>query len=411
MAGEESAEVPVTETGCCIVGGGPAGAVLALLLARKGVPVTLLEAHRDFDREFRGDTLHPSVMEVLEQIGLAEPLLRLPHTRARRGEIRTPDGRSVLLADFSRMRARHPYVVLIPQARFLELVTAEAARYPEFRLVLGARVRALVEEGGVVRGVRYEDGERREEAVVRAPLVVAADGRFSTVRKLAGMKPVATSLPVDVLWFRLPRRAEDGGAEGVLARAGRGGFLVFLDRGEHWQVGYVIPKDGYRAIREAGIGAFRRAVAEIAPETAERLEEIREWKDVSFLSVESSRLERWHRPGLLLIGDAAHVMSPAGGVGINYAIHDAVEAANVLAGPLREGRVTEAHLAGVQRRRERPTRMIQAVQAAAVRRIFRAVGGEGFRVPLPLRIPGLRRLFPRLAARVIGWGFGAARVE
>jgi len=246
---------------------------------------------------------------------------------------------------------------------------------------------------------------------VRAPLVVAADGRFSTVRKLAGMQPVSTSLPVDVLWFRLPRCPGDAGEEGVLARAGRGGFLLFLDRGEHWQVGYVIPKDGYRAIREAGIGAFRRAVAALAPEMAERLETVREWKDVSFLSVESSRLERWHRPGLLLIGDAAHVMSPAGGVGINYAIHDAVEAANVLAGPLGEGRVTEAHLAEVQRRRERPTRLIQAVQAVAVRRIFRAVGGEGFCLPLALRLPGVRSLFPRLAARVIGWGFGAARVE
>jgi 2-polyprenyl-6-methoxyphenol hydroxylase-like FAD-dependent oxidoreductase len=410
MAGEAPAEVPVTETGCCIVGGGPAGAVLALLLARRGIDVTLLEAHRDFDREFRGDTLHPSTLEILDAVGLGERLLRLPHAKVQRGVVRTPGGEELLVADFSRLRVRHPYVLLVPQARFLELVTAEAARGPGFHLRMGTRVRALVEEEGVVQGVRCEGPGGWEE--IRAPLVVAADGRFSTVRRLAGLAAVTTSLPVDVLWFRVPRRADDPGTGGVLARLGRGRFLVLLDREDHWQAGYVTPKDGYRAIREQGIEAFRRAVAEVAPELAGRLESITDWRDVSFLSVASDRLPRWHRPGLLLIGDAAHVMSPAGGVGINYAIQDAVEAANVLAAPLKEGQVTEAQLAEVQRRREWPTRLIQAVQAAGMRRMFGAVAASGpFRPPLLLRLPGVRSLFPRVAARVLGWGFGVARVE
>jgi len=345
------------ETTCCIVGAGPAGAVLALLLARKGIPVVLLEEHMDFDRDFRGDTIHPSVMQIMEELGLADRLLQLDHTKLYTLPVQTARG-TVTLADFRRLKTRYPYIAMIPQARFLEFITAEAKRYPDFRLVMGARVEKLMEEDGYIHGVHYrgQDGWH----AVRAVLTVGADGRFSRVRKLAGFEPVKTAPPMDVLWFRLPRRPED-----AMESAGhlvQGHILVMLNRGEEWQMGYVIPKGGYQQIHAAGLERLRQVVAELLPEFADRMEYIKEWKQVSVLSVESSRLRRWYRPGLLLIGDAAHVMSPIAGVGINYAIQDATVAANVLSDDLRAGKLPLRDLAEVQRKREWPTRMIQGFQ-------------------------------------------------
>ncbi len=345
------------ETTCCIVGAGPAGAVLALLLARKGIPVVLLEEHMDFDRDFRGDSVHPSVMQIMEELGLADRLLQLDHTKLYTLPVQTARG-TVTLADFRRLKTRYPYIAMIPQARFLEFITAEAKRYPDFRLVMGARVEKLMEEDGYIHGVHYrgQDGWH----AVRAVLTVAADGRFSRVRKLAGFEPVKTAPPMDVLWFRLPRRPED-----AMESAGhlvQGHILVMLNRGEEWQMGYVIPKGGYQQIHAAGLEKLRQVVAELLPEFADRMEYIKEWKQVSVLSVESSRLRRWYRPGLLLIGDAAHVMSPIAGVGINYAIQDATVAANVLSDDLRAGKLPLRDLAEVQRKREWPTRMIQGFQ-------------------------------------------------
>ncbi len=347
----------VEQTTCCIVGSGPAGAVLALLLARKGIPVILLEEHMNFDRDFRGDTIHPSIMQIMDQIGLADKLLQIPHTRAYTLPVQTAEG-PFTLADFRRLKTRFPYIALIPQVHFLEFITAEAKRYPNFQLVMGARVEKLIEEDGYIHGVHYRGQDGWHE--VRATLTVAADGRFSRVRKLAGFKPIQTAQAMDVLWFRLP--CKPGESRESTGRLGSGHILVMLNRADYWQMGYVIPKGGYQKLRAAGLPAFQQEVAGLLPEWADRLDAIQEWKQVSVLSVESSRLPRWYRPGLLLIGDAAHVMSPVGGVGINYAIQDAVVAANVLSEPLKAGKIRLRDLAEVQRQREWPIRIIQGFQ-------------------------------------------------
>jgi 2-polyprenyl-6-methoxyphenol hydroxylase-like FAD-dependent oxidoreductase len=398
----------VSRTMCCVVGGGPGGMVLALLLARAGVAVHLLEAHEDFDRDFRGDTIHPSVLELMDQLGLSERLHELRHTKIHTGTVLTPAG-PVTLVDFRRLKTRFPYIMMLPQKDFLAFLAEEAKRYEGFRLTMGARVEELIEEGGVVRGVRYEDDDGPRE--VRAELTVGADGRSSRVRHLGDFEMVKTSPPMDVLWFRLPRVAGD--PEGVFGRFGTGKVVVMLDRGEQWQIAYLILKGSYGQVRAAGVGELRRHIVEVVPEFADRVGQLESWKQVSMLSVESSRARRWHRPGLLLIGDAAHVMSPVGGVGINYAIQDAVVAANVLTGPLKAGAVGEALLRRVQRLREWPTRFIQAIQTQLQKRVIAGVlsGTQAVRLPLVLRlllrIPGLRNL----PARIIGFGLRKVRLE
>lgn len=397
------------KTACCIVGGGPGGAMLALLLARRGVRVTLLERHSDFDRDFRGDTVHPATMEIMDQLGLAGRLLEIPHAKIRSLSLFTPSG-SLQLADLSRLRTRYPYVTMMPQVRFLEFVTQEAARYPEFELLMGARAQELLVAGDVVQGVRYRT--RDGEGTIHADLTVAADGRFSTVRKLAGIEAVAGSPPVDVVWFRLPREPDDP-AEAGAGYFRAGAAMVLLDRGAEWQIAFVIFKGTFQELKDGGIEKFRREIATTVPALGGRVELLRDWSQVNMLSVAASRVRRWYRPGLLLIGDAAHVMSPVGGVGINYAIQDAVEAANQLAAPLKAGRLRMEHLARVQRRREWPTKVIQAIQALALRRIVgAALGSAGtFKLPIGLRlisrIPGLRNL----PGYMIAFGVRRSRVE
>ncbi len=393
--------VSVQETRCCIVGAGPAGAVLGLLLARAGVPVTLLEAHPDFDRDFRGDTVHPPTLELLQQLGLVGRLLQIPHGKLRTLRLRTPQG-DVTMADLGRLRTAFPYVMVLPQARLLELLTDEARKFPSFRLVMRANVQRLVEEGGVVRGVRYRDAEDRWHEV-RAELTVAADGRFSKVRHLAGIEPVKTAPPMDVIWFRLPREPADPG-EGADIYVAGGRLVVLLDRGDEWQIGYVILKGTFAAVRAAGLEAVRAGLAEVVPWLADRVGRLEDWKQVAVLNVESSRVRKWYRPGLLLIGDAAHVMSPVAGVGINVAIQDAVEAANVLTGPLRRGEVTERDLARVQRGRAFAVAVVQRIQRVIQDRIATPglAGGGSFRPPWWLRLltslPGFRDLPARLLA-------------
>jgi 2-polyprenyl-6-methoxyphenol hydroxylase-like FAD-dependent oxidoreductase len=403
----------VKRTTCCIVGGGPGGAVLALLLARAGVDVTLLEAHPDFDREFRGDTLHPSVMEIMDQLGLADRLLELRHTEARSFTLQTVTGPFTPI-DFSRVDTKFPYITVMPQTSFLEFITGEAKRYPNFRLVMEARVRELVEVNGVVRGVRYESEDGSHE--VRSILTVGADGRGSRVRRLAGFEPVKTSPPMDVLWFKLPR--EEGDPEGLVGRFGRGHIAVMLDRHDYWQAGYVIPKGTFPELRRDGIESLHRGFADLIPEYAGRIEHVKDWKQASLLSVESSICPRWYRPGLLLIGDAAHVMSPVAGVGINYAIQDAVAAANVLSGPLKESQerlvdLDTRYLAGVQRRRELPTRLIQRFQALIQQRVLAPAlrSNERFAPPLFLRLLLRVPVLGNIPSRIVAFGFWPVRVK
>jgi 2-polyprenyl-6-methoxyphenol hydroxylase-like FAD-dependent oxidoreductase len=399
------------QTGCCIVGAGPGGAMLALLLARRGVSVTLLEMHKDFDREFRGDTVHPSTMEILDEIGLADRVLELRHTAVSRPVIRTANG-PFSPADFSRLKTKFPYIMLMHQPILLDFLTTEAKKYPGFRLEMGANVLRLLEEGGEVRGVSYLAEDGRHE--VSATLTVGADGRFSKVRQLAGIQPVKTSPPMDVLWFRLPKLPEDpeviGGAIGAI---GKGHLLALLDRYDYWQVAYVIFKGSYQELRAGGIESLRRSIVDMEPRLAKHVEALADWHEVSLLSVESSRCPRWYKPGLLLIGDAAHVMSPVGGVGINYAIQDAVVASNVLAQPLLSGRVTLGQLAEVQRQREWPTRFIQAAQSLVQKRLIPKVLRSREMIGIPwyarlfFRIPVLRDL----PARLIAFGFKRVHLQ
>ncbi|MBE3557735.1 MAG: FAD-dependent oxidoreductase [Ktedonobacteraceae bacterium] len=388
------------QTTCCIVGAGPAGVFLALLLARQGITVTLLEAHKDFDREFRGDTIHPAILQILDELGLADRLLRLPHTKASYVQLHTSAG-LIPFDDFRYLKTPYPYIMRMPQVKFLEFLAAEAKQYASFQLVMGARVEQLIEEDGVIRGVRYRGSDGMVE--VRALLTVGADGRFSWTRRLAGLIPRKLSPTLDFLWFHLPRYVDDPQTEAVDLYLSPGLFLVLLNRGEQWQVGCAIGKGTYQQAREAGIEALQCSVAGCVPWLADRVKVLRDWKQVALLSIESSRLDRWYRAGLLLIGDAAHVMSPVGSVGINLAIQDAVAAANRLSLPLKQHCVSLNDLAAVQRRREWRTRIAQTWIRFVQQQIVRALNAhKPFQLPpiahLLLRSPAVRTLPARITA-------------
>jgi len=375
--------------------------MLGFLLARAGVHVEIFEKHADFLRDFRGDTIHPSTLEIMHELGVLDRLLQLPHQKAHGISAQVGD-RAFRVADFSRLPVRCPFIAFMPQWDFLDFLATEGRRYSTFRLHMEAEVTGLLETDGRVRGVRVtRTGGETEEV---ADLVVAADGRGSTVRAAARLRVLDFGAPMDVLWFRLPRGPEDPAQ--TMGRFIGGRIFIAINRGSYWQCGYVIPKGSFAEIRERGLESLRASVAQAAPFAAVATDQIDSWQSVRLLTVRVDRLEHWYRPGLLCIGDAAHAMSPVGGVGINLAIQDAVAAANQLARPLRQGRLTVSDLHRVQRRRELPARLTQWAQLQVQKRVIAPTLAESrsLDAPLALRLldhfPSLRRI----PGRIIGMG-------
>ena len=389
-------------TTCCIAGGGPAGMMLGFLLARAGVDVIVLEKHADFLRDFRGDTIHPSTMQLMSELGLLDDFLKLPHTKERSIVARFGD-QDVPIADFSHLPVAAPYIAFMPQWDFLDFLADRGRELPHFTLLMQAKATGLVREGGRIAGITAETEEG--PATIRADLVVAADGRHSDLRQAGGFKIEEIGAPMDVLWFRLSRR--QGDVAQTFGQVARGRFAVMLNRGDYWQCAYVIPKGTLEKLRAAGLDAFKAGLAELLPVVADRTHEITGWDDLKLLSVAVDRLERWWLPGLLCIGDAAHAMSPVGGVGVNLAIQDAVAAANRLAAPLREKRVTESDLAAVQERRTFPTRATQALQVAIQNRVITPIltGGGPVKPPFLLKLLQWFPMLRRIPARLVGMGF------
>ena len=381
--------------------------MLGLLLARAGVDVVVLEKHADFLRDFRGDTVHPSTLQVMDEIGLLDEFLKRPHQKIDHLSA-IIGGEHVAVADFSHLPTRCKFVAIMPQWEFLDFIARHGAVYPNFHLRMRCEATGLIEQDGKITGVNAQAADG--PLAIRAALVVGADGRHSRMREAARLEVDDLGTPIDVLWMRLPRLASDRNE--TLGRIEAGHIFVMIDRGEYWQCAYVIPKDGIDALRRRGIEAFRAEVAAIDPALTDRLAQIG-WDDVKLLTVKVDRLRTWWRDGLLCIGDAAHAMSPVGGVGINLAVQDAVAAANFLAGPLRGGRAGTEVLAAVQRRRLLATRTIQAIQLFIQDNIMTAVlaAKQAPRPPLPVRlldrIPWLRR-FP---ARLLGLGIRPEHVR
>ena len=382
--------------------------MLGLLLARAGVSVLVLEKHQDFLRDFRGDTLHPSTLEIMHELGVLEQFLRLPHQKVYRINARFGD-LEFTAADFSHLPTQCRYVAFMPQWDFLKFLVEEGNRYPGFHVRMRAEVTDLLEHDGTVIGLRADTPTGPLD--VRAPLVVGADGRHSVVRNRAGLSVEEFGAPMDVLWFRLSRKPGD--PADPMGRFDIGRIFIMLNRGDYWQCGFVIAKGTLTEVRASGLSLFRESVAKLAPFAADRVHELQDWEPIKLLTVQVDRLRQWYKPGLLCIGDAAHAMSPVGGVGINLAIQDAVAAANLLAQPLRDGHVIASDLAKVQARRAWPTELTQRAQLIVQNRVIRRVLDSTARLTPPYALRLLAR-FPflrRIPARMIGLGLRPEHVQ
>jgi 2-polyprenyl-6-methoxyphenol hydroxylase-like FAD-dependent oxidoreductase len=391
----------VTATRCVIAGGGPAGMMLGFLLARAGIDVAVIEKHADFFRDFRGDTIHPSTLQLMHELGLLDAFLQRPHNEIR--QVRAQIGDTLLtIADVSHVPTVAKFIALMPQWDFLNFLAENARRYPAFHLLMETSATGLIVEDGVVRGVRTETKDGPGE--IRAELVVGADGRTSTVRAAAELPVHTIGAPMDILWMSVSRRPDD--PEQVLGRVDFGKMMVMIDRREYWQCAYVIRKGGFDAIQRAGIEAFRAEIAALVPWVADRLGELHDWNDVKLLTVSVDRLRTWYRPGLLCIGDAAHAMSPIGGVGINLAVQDAVAAANILYPAFRLGVPTTNDLRAVQRRRVFPMKFIQGIQVAVQNGFLGKIlaGTAKMKPPLVPRLLASVPVLRRLPGYIVGIG-------
>ena len=395
-------------TRCCIAGGGPAGMMLGFLLARAGIDVTVLEKHKDFLRDFRGDTIHPSTLELMHELGLLDEFLKLPHQEVSRLTFQVGAER-IPMVDFSHLPTRCKFIALMPQWDFLNFLAKQGKRYPQFHLRMEAEATELISEGDRVTGLRAKTPDGDLE--IHAALVVGCDGRHSTVRERAGLPVDDVGAPIDVLWFRLSRR--DGDTEETTGHIEAGQMIVMLNRGDYWQCAYVIPKGGIEAVKREGLPAFRDRVVALTPFVRDRVGELKSFDDIRLLTVTIDRLRQWHRPGLLCIGDAAHAMSPVGGVGVNLAVQDAVAAANILAEPLRAGAVTTEHLAAVQQRRAFPMRVIQRMQVIVQDKLLSPAlaSRERPKPPLLLRLIRWLPMLGRLPARLVGLGVRPEHIQ
>ena len=393
---------------CCIAGGGPAGMMLGFLLARAGIDVIVLEKHADFLRDFRGDTVHPSTLQVMHELGLLDAFLARPHS-----EVRTLGAQIgndfIQVADFTHLPTRAKFIAFMPQWEFLDFLAEQAKRFPTFRLLMQTEATDLIREGDRMVGVtaRGPDGALD----IRAELIVACDGRHSTLRDAAGFGVVELGAPMDILWLRLSKHMDDPGQ--TLGHIDAGRIFIMLDRNDYWQCAFVIPKGGIDDVHARGLEAFRAEIVRLTPFLRDRVQELASWDDVKLLTVAVNRLNTWYRPGLLCIGDAAHAMSPVGGVGINLAIQDAVATANILIPRMTQGAVSIADLRAVQRRREWPTRMTQRMQVIVQNRVISNVlrGTVAPKPPWPMRMVGRFPSLRRLPARIIGLGFRPEHIK
>lgn len=394
-------------TTCCVVGGGPAGMMTGLLLARAGIETLVIEKHADFFRDFRGDTVHPSTMELMEELGLLKAFLKIPHQEVTMlgGEI----GDDVIaLADFSHLSTVCKFIALMPQWDFLDFLAAQARSYKTFSLKMNTEATGIIENNGRITGVKAKAAEG--EIQINSQLVIACDGRTSIIRQAAGLSVRDIGAPMDVLWMRLSRLESDPGR--ILGRLKPGAMFVMLDRGEYWQCGFIIKKGQFDDLKAEGIEAFRQRIKTIVPFMADRLGELKSWDDVKLLVVKVDRLEEWHRDGLVCIGDAAHAMSPVGGVGINLAIQDAVAAANILWKPLSEGRCERSDLARLQKRRSYPTRMTQTMQVLIQNQVIgRTLSSGEVKAPVVAKAFNLIPLLRQIPANIIGIGFRPEHIE